>query len=485
MRALQYVSMLFVIIPLTALIVCSLIKRSRQNAAFYLLSAFAAAQVGLALYGLMLFNSLNISEYSFGFHITQAVADVFTLKPASLVMLLCIGLVSFTSLLVAYKTMPANKKLSYLRLLSALIIGMNGIVLVNDLFTMYLFIEIIGISSFVLISTTKTEEGLESAFIYLVMSSLASIMLLTGLAFIFMRTGSLKFEYLIAINNTSAEVSQNALTYLSYILVISGLLIKTGAVPFHSWLPDAHQSADTSVSVLLSGIVIKAAGVYCLMRVTDIFGNLYAIRLSLAILGVITIAVGAMFALHQNHFKRILAYSSVSQMGYMLLGISAGGILGFIGTMLHIFNHAVFKSTLFTNAAALHEEVHTLDIDKLGGLQKQMPITATTSLIAFLSTAGIPPLSGFWSKLLIIIALWKANFIGFAAAALVLSIFTAAYFLRLQMNVFWGQTPEHLQSIKEAKGTIRFAEIMLTIITIAVGLGFPFILLFLEASGII
>ncbi|NLB61690.1 MAG: NADH-quinone oxidoreductase subunit L [Clostridiales bacterium] len=485
MNALSYISISFLIIPLMALFICILLKRSRQNLGFYLMGLFTLTQMGFALHGLVLFNNLKISEFLFGLPITESLTDIFTLKSVSLVILFCIGLVALVSLLIANKTMPEDKKLSYLRLLSTLILGMNGIVLINDLFTMYLFIEIIGISSFVLISTTKTQEGLESAFIYLVMSALASILILTGIAFIFMRTGNVEFSYLIEVAKTQGNAPQNALTYLSYILIISGLLIKTGAVPFHSWLPDAHQSADTSVSVLLSGIVIKAAGVYCLITVTEIFGNLYVIRLSLAIIGIITIAIGALFALHQNHFKRILAYSSVSQMGYMLLGISAGGVLGLIGTVFHIFNHAVFKSTLFTNAAAIHEETHTLEIDKMGGLQKQMPITATTSLIAFLSTAGIPPLSGFWSKLLIIIALWNAGFIGFGITALVLSIFTAAYFLRLQMNVFFGQTPESMKNVHEVGGSIKFAEVFLTIITVAVGLGFPFILLYLEASGIL
>ncbi len=274
------------------------------------------------------------------------------------------------------------------------------------------------------------------------------------------------------------------LSYFAFILLSAGSAVKSGAVPFHSWLPDAHQSADTSVSVLLSGIVIKVAGIYGIIVMTKLFHDVPAINMTLAIMGTVSIVTGALFALRQNHFKRIVAYSSVSQMGYILLGISTGSVLGLIGAVTHIFNHATFKSTLFANAAALHEQTGTLDINEMGGLQKKMPVTGFSSIAAFLSTAGIPPFAGFWSKLLIIMALWKDHSPVFAGIALFASIFTAAYFLRMQKKVFFGKLPEKYADLKEIGGSIKFAEIMLTIIMIVVGVGFPFVLLYLNARGI-
>jgi multicomponent Na+:H+ antiporter subunit D len=326
---------------------------------------------------------------------------------------------------------------------------------------------------------------LEGAFKYLVMSSLASMLILTGLAFIFMHTGSLQYEDINSGILSGKDASQNALIYIAIIFIISGFAVKTGAVPFHSWLPDAHQSADTAVSVLLSGIVIKVAGIYGFIVLTQRFAGVQAIRTALSVMGIVSIIAGALLALRQRHFKRIVAYSSVSQMGYILLGISCGSTLGLLGAVAHIFNHATFKSTLFTNAAALHEQTGTLDIDEMGGLQQKMPVTGISSTVAFLSTAGIPPFAGFWSKLLIILALWTAGSETLAAAALLASVFTAAYFMRLQRKVFFGKLNEKYANLSEERGSIRFAQIMLTAVIVFVGLAFPIALVYLQSRGLL
>ena len=235
----------------------------------------------------------------------------------------------------------------------------------------------------------------------------------------------------------------------------------------------------------MSGIVIKVAGIYGFIILTNLFHGVPAINMTLAIMGTVSIIVGALFALRQNHFKRIVAYSSVSQMGYILLGISTGSTLGLLGAVVHIFNHATFKCTLFSNAAALHEQTGTLDINEMGGLQSKMPVTGFSNIAAFLSTAGIPPFAGFWSKLLIIMALWNNNSRVFAGIALFSSILTAAYFLRMQKKVFFGKLSDKYATLKEAGGSIKFAEIMLTAVMIAVGIGFPLVLLYLKGRGIL
>jgi multicomponent Na+:H+ antiporter subunit D len=172
-------------------------------------------------------------------------------------------------------------------------------------------------------------------------------------------------------------------------------------------------------------------------------------------------------------------------MGYILLGISTGSTLGLLGAVVHIFNHATFKCTLFSNAAALHEQTGTYDINEMGGLEKRMPVTGFSSIAAFLSTTGIPPFAGFWSKLLIIMALWNNDSQVFAGIALFSSIFTAAYFLRVQKKVFFGKLPDKYAKLSEVGGSIKFAEIMLTVVMIAVGVAFPLALLYLKGRGIL
>lgn len=487
MQGLARITILFFAVPLVVILINNLLsKQLAARLSFILAGSTAAIQVLASIAGFFMLSFYHLHEYEFAllWDMDTIGSERFSVTSLSLVILFCIGFVAFVSVLIANRTITA-KKTAYVNLLMTLILGMNGMVIVTDLFSLYVFLEVVGISSFVLIAMFKTETGLEGAFKYLVMSSVASILILTGMAFIFMQQGSLQYKDIHLDFLNGASISHSLPSYMALILLIAGFAIKTGAVPFHSWLPDAHQSADTAVSVMLSGIVIKVAGIYGFIVLTDLFAGVPALSLTLAIIGVISILTGALLALKQDHFKRIVAYSSVSQMGYILLGLSTGSTLGLLGAVVHIFNHATFKCTLFSNAAALHEQTGTLDINDMGGLQKKMPVTGFSSIAAFLSTTGIPPFAGFWSKLLIIMALWGGDMIIFAGIALFSSIFTAVYFLRLQRKVFFGKPNEKYADLKEINGSIRFAEILLTIVMIAAGLFFPFALLYLQNRGIL
>lgn len=411
-------------------------------------------------------------------------AAYFQLTGPKFLFLFVIGLVGFVSVLLANRTIAANRS-SYTNLLMIITLAMNGMLVVTDLFTMYVFMEIIGLCCFVMIAMFRSRKGLEGSFKYLVMSELAGIFILVGLSFIFMKTGSLRFDELGSFLNGNADTLQNILGYFALVLLISGFALKSGAAPFHSWLPDAYQSADTAVTVLLSGVVFKIAGIYGLMAVSELFGALKPIRVSLAVLGIASILLGALLANRQKNVKRLLAYSSVSQMGYIMLGVSTGTQLGTIAALAHTFSHAVFKSTLFSNAVALEEQTGSLEMDDLGGLEKAMPVTSFTSLIAFFSTSGIPPLAGFWSKLLVLLALWQAGQPVLAGVALAASIFTGAYMLRLQSKVFFGKPRPELAEVKDIRGSVRASEILTTIITIGSGLCFPLLLLYLHARGVI
>lgn len=472
----------FIIVPLAAIFISNICHRQFTEKYFHILTgAVTLLQMAAAVLSFCFMDANRLDNYSFGvlFGLNTEGSELLSINPVSLVFLFSIGMVGFVSVLIATRTIDV-KKSSYVNLLMTLLIGMNGMIMVRDYFSLYVFLEVVGISSFVMIAMFRSRKGLEGSIKYLIISELASIFILTGLSFIFMKTGSL---YYVDVGNKAALNS--ILAYPAIILMIAGFSVKAGIVPFHSWLPDAHQSADTSISVLLSGIVIKIAGIYGLYVIIKLFGSVKEIQVTFAALGLISVVTGALLASCQGHFKRIVAYSSVSQMGYILLGLSCGSMIGIIGAVAHVFSHAAFKSTLFVNAAALHEQTGTLEIEEMGGLQKRMPVTALSSVVAFLSTAGIPPFAGFWSKLLIIIALWGTGNHILAGAALVASILTSAYFLRLQKKVFFGKMPQHLSAVTEVSGSIRFAEIMLTAVTVITGILFPLILVFLQSRGFI
>ena len=477
----------FVLAPILVVVVYNLFNHDYARRHFVWFAGTGAIwQIVSAIACFLAMRARGMDAYQFSILWNRgAGTGYFELSALKLFLLAVIGLVALTSVLIAKRTVDQNRS-SYTNLLMILLLGMNGMLLVTDLFSLYVFMEVTGICCFVMIAMFRTRKDLEGSFKYLVMSELASIFLLTGMAFLFMKTGSLRYADLRGLAASLPQTSVlGRLERAALMLLIAGFAIKTGVAPFHSWLPDAHQSADTSVSVLLSGIVIKIAGVYGLMMVVRLFGDEPAVGTTLAVLGCITIIAGALLASRQQHFKRVVAYSSVSQMGYILLALSVNTTLGLIAALAHMFSHAMFKSTLFTNAAALHEQAGSLELRDLGGLGERMPKTAFTSVVAFLSTAGIPPTMGFWSKLLILLALWSSNQKVLAAIALIASILTAANLVRLQTRVFFGKIKPTLTGVKEIGGTVLSAEILLTVITLAVGLLYPVALVLLRAQGML
>lgn len=475
--------------PLLAIVVLNLIgKKHMEKFCAPIGCAVGVVQAVTSVITMLLLLQYNKAAVNFSQFWDMSVsteAAYFSVDAISAIVLFCIGMVTAASFLTA-AGMREEKMFNYTNVMLILVLGMSGIALVTDLFSLYVFLEITGIASFVLIALHRDIIGLEGSFKYLVMSAVASAFILAGLSFIYMETGSLRYDAVAEMlaGNTAAEPM---LIWLAFLFLIAGFSIKSGIVPFHGWLPDAYQSAPAPVSVVLGGIVTKMAGVYAIIRIMSDFllGTYSVINLAFMLLGLLSIVMGALAAIAQGDFKRILAYSSISQIGYIVLGASTGSMIGLIGAVLHFFNHATFKTTLFVNSAAVERQTGTTEIERLGGLQKQMPVTGVSSVLAFLSTAGIPPLAGFWSKLLIIIAAWQAGGPLIAGIALVASILTAAYFLRLQRKVFFGPVEEHLSTVKEARGGIAVSAVALSAVTVVVGLLFPVLLQILQVQGLL
>lgn len=398
----------------------------------------------------------------------------------SAVALFTIGMVALMAVMLS----AGRDSLNFANLTLVSMMGMSGIALVRDFFSLYIFLEITSVASFVLIAMRKDRDGLEGSFKYLVLSAVATVMMLSALALIFLFTGGVGFadlkNYLHGFADTSGVAPKLAL-----VLLAAGLLTKAGVVPFHGWVPGAYSAAPPAVSVLLAGIVTKAGGVYAILRIMADVTNGSGLGLPFMALGAVSIVAGALAAIGQKDMKKMLAWSSISQVGYIVLGAGLGTPLAMAGALLHFFNHATFKSLLFVNAAAVEEQAGTRDMDKLGGLASRMKITGGTSVVGFLSTAGIPPLSGFWSKLLIIVGLWQAGQHAFAAIALLASILTLAYFLVMQRKVFFGKIREGLEGIKEGGARFAVPALLLAGVTILVGVLFPLVMRWMQSQGLL
>jgi len=200
---------------------------------------------------------------------------------------------------------------------------------------------------------------------------------------------------------------------------------------------------------MLSGVLIKAIGIYVLARlVFNVFGVGESELGLLRWLGILSMVTGGLLAAGQKDMKRLFAYSSISQVGFMVLGLGLGTPLGLVGALYHLINHSMFKSLLFLNAGAVEYATGTRKLKKLGGLNRMLPVTGATSLVGSMSIAGVPPFNGFWSKLIIILACVESGYYGFAAVAVAVSVVTLAYQLKVQRLAFFASLPKSMARVK-------------------------------------
>ncbi len=462
--------LLFLAIPLAAVVVLNIVYYwIKGRHAVWCAAVVAAAQTLLAGYAL-------IECLKTGAAFSDTRIGLLEIDSLTAMVLCTVGLIGFVSLLITNSAILKQQH-NFANLTLILMAGMNGVTLVRDLFTLYVFIEITSAASFILIGFRRDRNELEGAFKYYIQSTVATIAMLTATAFLFLFVGDTTFAN--AASAINEAVQTGSFPYgivITLILYTVGFAIKSGAVPFHAWVPDAYSASPAPVSVLLSGIVTKASGVYVLMRIfRDIFLSHASVGSLLTVLGLVSILVGAFAAIGQNKMKRMLAFSSVSQIGYILLGLGTGSALGFFGAMLHFFNHASFKSLLFLNAAAVEQQTGLSNMDEMGGLSEKMPVTGWSSVVAYLSTAGIPPLAGFWSKLFIIVSVWRISPV-MAVIALLAGVITLAYLLLIQKKVFFGKVPEALAHVKEAGAGFVGAELVLVAVNVVIGAALPFLL---------
>jgi len=257
----------------------------------------------------------------------------------------------------------------------------------------------------------------------------------------------------------------------AYLLFLVAAMAKAGAMPLHSWIPTMSTTTHASVMAYLPGSLDKVLGIYLFARVSaHWFVPSPALRAVVMGIGVVTILGGVFMALVQHDLRRLLSFHAVSQVGYMLLGIGTGTIVGVMGAVFHMANHALYKSCLFLGAGAVERETGTMELDRLGGLGSKMPVTLGCMFVAALSIAGIPPLNGFASKWLIYQGCVASGQPFWLVAALFGSVLTLASFVKVLHAVFWGARPARLDGVREGGG-IGIPVAMTLLAGLCVGLG--------------
>lgn len=392
----------------------------------------------------------------------------------STLLLLTISIIAFLAIIFSVRYMDRyTSKPKFFALFMLMVGGMNGVVLTGDFFNLFVFLEIASLASYALVAFGCEHEELEASFKYLILSGVASTFLLLGIGIIYSLTGSLNMA---DVARTVGQMTSNSAVMFATALFIMGFGLKAALVPFHPWLPDAHPAAPAPISAMLSGVLIKALGVYTLMRlIFNVFGLSPFISSVLLVLGGLSMVVGGLLAIGQDDLKRLLAYSSISQIGYVVAGIALGTPLGILGGLFHLINHATFKSLLFLSSGAIEYGTETRKLSSMGGLSRTMPVSSTTAAVGFLSISGIPPLNGFWSKLIIVVALVQARQYVLAVVAVAVSFLTILYFMRVQRNLFFGDAPAGLSGTREVPYLMRFSLVVLALMCLAMGLFYPYL----------
>ncbi len=398
------------------------------------------------------------------------------------IILCIINLIGFLAIFYSISYIARYTSEDYFYALFCLMIaGMNGVVASGDIFNIFVFLEISSISSYALVAFGVEKQELEATFKYQVLGGLASFLILFGIGFLYWKTKTLNIADIRAALSSGSD---SRFYLMVEIMLLSGFGIKAAIIPFHAWLPDAHSSAPSPISAMLSGVFIKAVGIYVIIR---LFFNMFVISEGMALLittlGALSMVVGVFLAIGQWDIKRLLAYHSISQMGYVVMSVGVGMILmsrgvrpevaslAIAGGIFHLINHAAFKGLLFLNAGAIEYSTGTRDLREMGGLARSIPATSATSFVASMSISGIPPFNGFFSKLIIIVAAVMAHFYLLAVLAAVVSIITLASFLKFQRYAFYDKNPEKKKAgIREVPFPMIFSMIVLSIICLLLSL---------------
>ncbi len=404
----------------------------------------------------------------------------FLVDPISIMMLIVVTTVSSLVFIYSIGYMKGEKGYNrFFAFLSLFSFSMMGLVVATNLFQMYIFWELVGVSSFLLIGyyydKPSAVSASKKAFI---VTRFADLGFLLGILLLSYYGNS--FDFLEISSDNGAAVSQmGGITFMgmsvlswALLLVFTGGAGKSAMFPLHIWLPDAMEG-PTPVSALIHAATMVVAGVYLVARMFTVysFGAPDVLEI-VAIIGAFSALFAAVIACTQFDIKRVLAFSTMSQIGYMMMALGVSGYaaegLGFTASMFHLFTHAFFKALLFLGAGAIIHSVHTNDIREMGGLRKYLPISHITFLIACLAISGIPPFAGFFSKDEILAAAQMHGMIYFGVGYLVAGL-TAFYMFRLYFMVFWNKNQPAESKVHESPSVMTIPLIILALGSIFAG----------------
>ena len=432
---------LLIFLPVVAAMALILLPRSLEQYAKYVAASFAVLNLVLALAMYIDFDNLNIAlQYSE--RVEWIDASNFTVQyfvgvdGLSATMMLLTGFLFLIAVLISWRIELRPRE--YFAWLMVLQTAVMGVFAAQDLILFFLFWELELIPMFFLISIWGTGRKEYSAMKFVLYTLSGSALMLVGFLVLGFAAGTFDMDLLAQADITNPAISLNAV----FLLILAAFAIKLPVIPFHTWLPDAHTDAPTAVSVILAGVLLKMGG-YGLIRIlVGILPEQFeTYDVYLASLAAASIIYGAILTMRQTDLKRLIAYSSVSHMGYVLLGVAALGEVGLTGASLQMFTHGTITALLFVMVGLVYDRTHTRQISDMSGLAHVMPIAAMVFVIAGFASLGLPTMSGFVAELLVFLGSVEA-FEAPTIIAVIGILLSAGYILWTVQRVFYGPRDE-------------------------------------------
>ncbi len=471
--------MQIIIIPLVASALTLLLgKRMGRHCGWIAFFGLLYATCILAIFGIELFRNPS-KAYAWSFEWVPGVGLRFGLLADGLSLPFALTISLLSTLIAVYSISYMEHEHGssvYFTLYTFYAIGMIGAVLSTNLIQFFFFFEIMLLPSWALINSWGTGARERIALKYFIFTHLGALSLLIGILATYSILGTLDLAEIPSMMQSRSPPSWILQAIVLTMLI--GFFVKLAIFPVHTWLPDAHAEAPTPISALLSPAMIGIGG-YAIARIILTYFRSTALNLStsLSLLALVTMIYGGLMALAQDDIKRLLAYSSISQMGYLLFGLASFSAIGITGSMFHYVSHGTCKAILFMVSGVFMHQVGIRSISKLGGLAGKMPYTAISMMIGFLGIAGTPPLNGFQSEWMIFLGAFYYGFyinniqrVLMAALAVIASILTVGYALWTIRRILFGPLPENLKTAKEAPLTMTVPLIVLAFVTFLLGI---------------
>ena len=450
---LAHLPILQVIVPLMAAPLCLFLTRSRLVWLFALLASASAFLISTLLLQQVMASGTIIYELG-GWNAPWGIE--YRIDQLNAFLLLIISAVSTVVLFAAHSSIqeeiPADRHTLFYILYLLSLAGMLGIVATGDAFNVFVFLEISSLSAYALIALGKDRRALWASYQYLIMGTIGATFILIGIGLMYQMTGTLNMYDL---SQRLPEVENTRTVFTAFAFVIVGVCLKLALFPLHLWLPNAYAYAPSIVTAFFAATATKVA-VYLLIRFTfSVFGLSFSfttlpLQMLFVVLGVVGIFVASFAAIYQTNVKHLFAYSSIAQIGYMIVGFSVSTTTGLMATLLHLFNHALMKSALFLALAAVVYRIGSVQLNQFHGLGRQMPYTMAAIVIGGLSLIGVPLTVGFVSKWYLVLATIENGWWPVTVLILLGSLLAIVYVWRIVETAYFKPPLDGSEGVKEA-----------------------------------